>query len=319
MSTVGIQLALAVLLFYILNWIGEHASTYGYVSLSLFVHEGTAPAFNFVLKSLTPSVYIILLSTAAFALGLDEFTRRIWLVAAYYFAFRVIYNVVMGRALLLNWVSIVSQTLVGTFAAFLVYRYIIVPRKPLYPDAEKLAGELWVIIALFLYAILNNVRTSQAGSAARKNRYIRARFTEARARYGPIIDGQFSERYVELIAYAILIYESFNRPKVAQWMERALFPWGSHTLGPMQVSVDHQVSDSESVRIGVQRLKEAFESTKQECQAGRATRYDLIRRSVAKYNRDERYIAGVTELLHILWAQIAPEYRTEFESMYAYT
>ena len=38
--------------------------------------------------------------------------------------------------------------------------------------------------------------------------------------------------------------------------------------------------------------------------------------ALAKYNRDEHYIEGVFEVLHVLWAQVATEYRTDFETIY---
>jgi hypothetical protein len=38
--------------------------------------------------------------------------------------------------------------------------------------------------------------------------------------------------------------------------------------------------------------------------------------AIAKYNRDEHYIGEVFQVLHILWAQVATDYRTEFETMH---
>ena len=124
---------------------------------------------------------------------------------------------------------------------------------------------------------------------------------------------------MELVTYAILIHESFNRPWVAQVIERAVFPWGSHTIGPMQVWSAKRLSDRDSVKLGVQLLISHFEKTKEELTGKRVTQYEFIRLALAKYNRDEYYIGEVFELLHTLWAQVAPEFRTEFEQMYRTT
>lgn len=312
-----LHVALAILLFYGINWLGEHSGDYGYLNLSLFARSDQAPAFNFLFKSLFPTAYLVLVSTGLYAARLDMFIPRIWLVAAYYFGFRGLYNAALGRALLLNWPLMVAQATVGTGAAYFAYGNLIIPRHPLFPETRALGNQLWVILALFIYATFNKIRISGDASTRRKNRYIRASFTTVRKQFGFLIEGQFPERYMELVAYSILIYETFNRPWLAQKVERLIFPWGSKTLGPMQVHTEWRMSDVETVRLGVKMLAGYFAHTGEELRQGRVTRYAVVRGTIAKYNRDERYVADVMELLHVLWAQIAVDYRTEFENMYS--
>src|ERR1700683_51800 len=315
-----VQFALAALLFYLVNWIGKHSSAYGYLQLSLFVHSDQAPAFNFILKTFTPSVFIILLATGCYALKIDKFVSGIVLVAVYYFGFRLLYNLLLGRALLLDWASLLSQTVVGIGAAYFAYIHLIVPRRPLFPDLNTIGNQLWIVVALFLYAAFNSVRsvrTSDDSSARRKKRYITSRFSSLRASYGDLITEHFSKRYMELVAYAILVNETFNRPWLARALEHAVFPWHSRTIGPMQVRTSARLSDRESVHIGVCKLNECFESSEQEMHGKTSTLYEVIRMAVAKYNRDELYVREVLQVLHVLWAQVATEYRTDFERMYA--
>lgn len=312
-----VQFGLAVLLFYTLNWIGKHSSAYGYLQLSLVVQSDQAPAFNFILKTFTPTVFIILISTGCYVLNLENFVSGIWLLAVYYFGFRLLFNVVLGRALLLDWLSLFVQTTIGIGAAFLAYRHLIVPRRPLFPDLNTIGNQLWIVVALFLYAAFNSIRTSDEASARRKNRYIRSRFASLQRLYGGLIKDQFPNPYMELVAYAILVYETFNRPKVVRAIENAVFPWHSRTLGPMQVRTGARLSDRDSVHLGVCELRRCFETTEQELSGKPVSRYEVIRLALAKYNRDKSYINEVLQVLHILWAQVAPEYRTEFENMYS--
>ncbi len=316
MLITSLHVALAVFLFYAINWVGRHASGYGYLSLSLFVRTDEAPAFNFILKTFAPTVFIILVATASYAFHFDKIVSRIWLVAVFYYAFRLLYNLLLGRALLMNWLSFSVQSVAGISAAYIAYRHLVLPRHPLFPELDKIGNQLWVIVALFLYATFNSVRTSGEASARRKNRYLRSRYKVLSGHYGGLIADQFPSRYMELVSYAILIHETFNRPWIAQTVERAVFPWGSHTIGPMQVKSDSRLSDLDSVRKGVGLLKSHFEATRLELQGKRATQYEVIRMALAKYNRDENYIKEVFELLYILWAQVAPEYRSEFERVY---
>jgi hypothetical protein len=311
------QIALAILLFYAVNWIGEHSSTFGYLQLSLLSKRDPAPAFNFLLKTLAPTIYIILVATALYLLKRDRFVHHIWLVCAYYFAFRVFYNVLLSRAPLLDWISVAIQTATGIGAAYLAYIRLILPRHPLFPGVESIGNQLWIIIALFLYAVVNNVQVSTKRSVRRKNKYLRLQFAKYKEMYGGLINGQFPERYMELVTYAVLIYEGFNRPWLAQKVERIVFPWGSRSLGPMQVRTPTRLSDRESVVIGVQRLRDAFELTNQEVGTKPTPRYQILYMTLGKYNRDQTYISETCEVLHVLWAQVATDYRSEFENMYA--
>jgi len=241
--TTTLHIALAVFLFYAVNWIGKHSSGYGYRHLSIFVRSDEAPAFNFILKTLTPAVFVVVVAAASYTFHFDKVVPGIWRVAIFYFAFRLLYNLILSRALLLNWLSLSVQIVAGSSAAYLAYRHLVLPRHTLFPDLDKVGNQLWVVIALFLYAIFNSVRTSGEASARRKNRYLRSRFKTLRAQYEGLIKDQFPSKYMELVAYTILIHETFNRPWIAQAAERAVFPWGSRTIGPMQVYSDTRLSD----------------------------------------------------------------------------
>jgi len=310
------DLALAVLLFYSINWIGKHSSAYGYLQLRLFVRSDQAPAFNFILRAFSPVVFIILVAAICYYLHLDRLVRNIWLVAVYYFGLRLLYNLALGRARLLNWPSVSAQLVVGIAAAYLAYKHLILPRRPLLPDLQSTGNELWLIIALFLYAAFNTVHTGAEASARRKNNYIRSRFQLLSSAYGGLIAGQFPARYMELVGYSILIVETFNRPWIVQRLERAVFPWVSHTLGPMQVRSDTPISDRESVHRGMRLLRMYLEAALKEVSGTKTTQNQVVYSAVAKYNRDSAYIAEVLTVLSILRNQVAPEYRTEFDQFY---
>ena len=89
-------------------------------------------------------------------------------------------------------------------------------------------------------------------------------------------------------------------------------------IGPMQVHTTTRLSDRDSADLGLRLLKGHFETTLREILVQPSSRYDVIRLTLAKYNRDDIYIREVFELLHILWAQVVPEYRMEFEHLYSY-
>lgn len=88
-----IHIFLAVVLFFSFNLLGQYSpSTFGYYQLTTFLETEEAPAFNFVIRVLTPTVYIVLISALLYSLKLDRFTSNIYLVSAYYVMFRALFN-----------------------------------------------------------------------------------------------------------------------------------------------------------------------------------------------------------------------------------
>ena len=60
---------LAIILFFVVNWIGARAVSVGYMQLDIVIQEDTAPAFNFLFKVLAPVVFIVLSAVGFEAVG----------------------------------------------------------------------------------------------------------------------------------------------------------------------------------------------------------------------------------------------------------
>lgn len=98
-----IHFFLGIGLFFLINWIGKHSYSIGYLEISMFIKTEEAPALNFLIRVLTPVVYIILVSTIFYYFGLDKYVWNIFLVNIYYIVFRLLFNLLTNRGLLLNW------------------------------------------------------------------------------------------------------------------------------------------------------------------------------------------------------------------------
>ena len=57
-----LHIALSVLLFFIVNWLGARSSVLGYMQMSIGMKEDTSPMFNYLFKVLAPVVYIVLIA-----------------------------------------------------------------------------------------------------------------------------------------------------------------------------------------------------------------------------------------------------------------
>ena len=56
------HVALAIFLFYLVNWIGNKAAPLGYMQLSIGMKDDTAPMFNYLFKVLAPVVFVIIIA-----------------------------------------------------------------------------------------------------------------------------------------------------------------------------------------------------------------------------------------------------------------
>ncbi len=305
---------LAIALFMGINWIGAHSGPMGYISLGLFVRKDEAPAFNWALRLLSPVVFITVVSAVLYALNLSEIVKNIWHVAIYYVVVRIAFNVLMGRSLLINWWR---ETFIGaTVITFnwMAYDKLISQKKTLLPDFSTATNELWVFVAVFVYAVINQVEFSNSGSSRRKNRYIDSQYQMLRKRYQTILDANVKDDFARSIALSILIYENFNRPTLVRRLERLVFPRFSRTLGPMQVSTSELITDTESVTRGCKIVADSVAKRQKRHARGvplsweeKAKAQDVVRAVAADYNRDSHYVDGVSELHEVIVVKYFPQ------------
>jgi hypothetical protein len=300
MDILLIQILLGIGLFFLINWIGKHSYSIGYMEISIFVKTEEAPALNFLIRVLTPVVYIIIVSTILYYFGLDKYVWNIFLVNIYYIIFRLLFNLLTNRGLLLNWYR---QFLYwGAIAAISYFTYdkIIRVKTNILPDFTTVANELWIIILIFIFQVTNNIRLSQDGTVKRKNNYLKSRHTYFKNMYGKKIKEITQNEVLEAITYAILIYEDFNRPKLARIIENLKFRLTKkpHTLGVMQVSSTKLLTDFESVILGTTKIVDAYKSYLQKPNEENYDYYEWSAMSqiISDYNTGTSYSYEVTEL-----------------------
>jgi hypothetical protein len=230
------------------------------MEISIFVKTEEAPALNFLIRVLTPIVYIIIVSTSLYYFGLDKFVWNIYLVNIYYIIFRLIFNLATNRGLLLNWYRQFLYWTAIVVISYFTYEKLIKVKANILPDFTTVANELWIIILIFIFQVANNLRFSQEATQKRKDKYLKSRYHYFKRFYGQLIKDLTNNEILESIVYAIIIYEDFNRPKIARQVENLKFKLTKkpHTLGVMQVRSDKLISDLESVKIGTEKIVNAY-------------------------------------------------------------
>lgn len=251
-----VQFVLGVALFFIVNWIGRHSYSIGYMQISMFLQVEESPAFNFVFRILSPVVFIFIASAILYTLGLDRYVKNIYFVSIYYLGFRVLFNLLTNRGILMNWPRQILQWVAIISICYFSYSKIIVNKTNIFPDFDSLSNELWIIILLFLFQVLNSIRISSDNTKKRKKAYIVSRYKSFYKEYQKLIEEQIANKKLQALVYAIMIYEDFNRPKAARLIENAKFlaTKKEHSLGIMQVKTTELIGDKESVQLGVAKI-----------------------------------------------------------------
>ncbi len=219
-----IHFVLAVILFYLVNWIGAKSKplNFGYVQMSVGIQDDTAPMFNYLFKVLAPVVYLILLAALFQATGLEELNNKVYWIVIDYWVFRLLYITVKGQIRLTNWPLQLFYWISSIGLAIWVYS-ILDSIGTILPDPKNLLEELWILIIIFIYSIFNKLEYSRAGAQRRIKNYTGNKYQEFKSKFGSIVDSSFELNEFRVLVYSVMIYEDFNRPRLARWIERIVF------------------------------------------------------------------------------------------------
>ncbi len=264
--------------------------------MSVFVKTDEAPAFNFLYRVFAPVVFITLASAALYSLKQDWVVFNIYLVVVYHAFFRLAFNVLTGRAKLLNWGMQIAYILASVFSSYYVYSNLILDKAFFFPEPKDIGNALWLGVIGFVYHTFNSVRITDVKTKRRKENYLIGVYNHYSKIYGSTIESIVKDKEQEALVYAVLIYENFNRPKAYRLIENILFFFGlAKTLGIMQVTTDRYINDLESVILGAEKIVSDYElaQTTHESQYGN---WGVRRIALKAYNPDDDYIFEVQQI-----------------------
>lgn len=266
--------------FFLINWLGSLSISSGYHQISFVQTVEDAPLFNIAFGVLAPTVFLVLTAAVWYAIGADGIVARYWLVTVFYVGVRWSYNIVMGRAALLRWPNQGISAGLAIMVSYLVSSRLLSDRAAVLPSARALTDELWIVVIGFLYITASRVSWPALGPTVDQQRasYLHRRFRKLQRTFGPVVSSTAANPVAEVTSYAVMIYESFNRPAVYQWIENVLlFPTGlASTLGPMQVSTPVRLPPADLVREGVRRVNVALDAALEELKVERPGEFATV-------------------------------------------
>ncbi|MBU2927283.1 hypothetical protein [Winogradskyella psychrotolerans] len=305
-----LQFFLGVLLFFIINWIGRHSYSVGYMEISMFLKVEEAPAFNFLFRIISPIIYLFIVSAILYKIGLDDFVTNAYFISIYYILFRLAFNLITNRGLLMNWYRQVLYWISIITISYFSYTEIIYKKENILPDFETVSNELWIIILIFIFHTLNQIRISSDKTIQRKENYLRSRISHFKEKYSDLVNEKITNDKLKSIAYAIMVYEDFNRPKVARFVENARFKLTGkkHSLGLMQVQTSDFINDRKSVELGLTKISKAYKKVLKKRGLDKEETIDILlsdawhnewsmeQRIIADYNKDNSYVHEIRTL-----------------------
>lgn len=324
-EAVVVQMLLAALLFVVSNWLGSYSVASDYQLLSLLDKVDEAPAFNVVFRILTPVVFYVLTAALLHAIGLHAWTHNYYMLLVYYFGGRLLYNVVIGHGRLLSWPRHLAIATTSCAIAYALYRGLVANPEALLPQTAELANELWILIILYLYTVLNRMPWGQSGASRRRLAFITSRFRALEERFGRIVREHTRTAAEEALVYAVLIYESFNRPAIFRALERHVgYRLGfARSFGILQVQANRPLSDVESVELGAAKLAEALRtalatsSTEGPTVPDSGSWYDLlsaVRTAAHQYNVRSDYPGEIEDVFDTIVRSFYPHIAQKFSA-----
>lgn len=306
MTIAIIDFFLGAVLFFLINWIGSHSYPIGYTKLSLYPQTDKYLGFNFILKVVGPIIYLIVIASVFYRLGLDYLIIDIYLISVYYVIIRIVMIIITDKTKFVSWFRYIFFQSLVIVGSYLVYENLIVKKANITPDFSSIANELWIIIAVFLYHIINSIEFSNANSIKKKENYIREKYENFNKIFGHKIKTKLLNHKLEALFFAIMIYEDFNRPKIVRMCEYLSFficmKKKPHTLGIMQYKTWSFINDDKSVSLALDKVRDSHVRLRsyylniKSSNNHSSHEWSLVSDLIRDYNGGDTYCGEVSEI-----------------------
>ena len=200
------HIVVAIAMFFIINWIGAKSVSVGYLQMSIVIKDESYPAFNFLFKAIAPVILMILFVALAQSLDYKELASYCYLMVVYYWLFRILIILILGRWSLTNWKTQLLYWTASIGLSISLYK-IIDKVDAILPSPEALRDQMWILIILFLYSVFNKMVFDREGSQKRKGNYIKKTYSQLKSKYDKVILKKCDNQFFVQIVYAIMIYE----------------------------------------------------------------------------------------------------------------
>lgn len=281
MKLLGLNLLFTIIFFITNSIIGKFQSghkLFQYGRFSFNLDEGDSFVDNFVLKIINPTVYMAILCAVFQYLGCIDIFNSLWMIIPIYWLLRIIYmfvkNILIYTNIKYEFLAFLMSALLGEGAFWLVLKPLMDKQESVFISREELRDAVWYAIIAYSLKIIWDVYKTYLNADNIYPLNLRVRAVEKKLnrfsdKYGQSIENALNEKNfagksrneVISLIYAIMIYEDYNRPfafRIVEYIVKFICFKKEMTLGVMQVKTKKLISSKTSVRLGVEKIINAY-------------------------------------------------------------
>jgi len=288
------QIISAIILVIIINAFGKASRVFGYVNISDILEEEKL-GFNLIFRLLSPAIFVSFLSIILYKLGAIGLVQNIWLIVLWYIIIHFILLLLLNRWSSVNKLFYLFTQTLSVGIAYWFYN-IALSRglEFILPEGANFRTEIWLIIILYLYSLLNNYESNYEKRDLKKIEIIKKRYLSFYNKYKNILKKDFKkDEFLHRFLFSIMIIEDLNRPFMIRFLERIFFPLGFiKSTGIMQVRSKKILSDKKSINLAQVKILNEYNKIKNKV----SNEYELLDLLTSKYNSGQKYITSVGEI-----------------------
>jgi len=275
--TIFIYIISSIVLFYILNYFDK------------------AEKENNIIHAVVPIIYEIVLAGIFTNFNINDVNSNIFLIVVFELIIRLYYvKNILKREDLMNPSFYLQIYTISILGCYFVNRCFISQVISVFPSAEEMKVGIWLLIILFLYFLAKKhihiqYREQVSTFGERKQEYIVVQYTRFKNMYHKEI--RLKEKELNLILYAIMIYENYKRPKLFRKIDTIFYrlTGSERKLGIMQIPSRVELDDVASIKLASRRIDKIFGSLK-------STKKNLVVDILNEYYENENVVKEVNEI-----------------------
>ncbi len=253
---------MSIILFVSVNWLGKHSILHGYANFSEI--ENSYLGFNLFFRVFTPTFFIGIVAILLYLIDAPStYLDGLWIIPTMFALYITIALFVYKRIRLINPILYFLVTALIIIVGFGFQKYAINQGiEKLLPSEADLRTEIWLIVAVYIYGVLNNLKLdNEKKSVFYKD--LRKSLSKKYKKTIPdkiINNAEFADAF-----FSIMIQEELSRPPTIRLIERIVHPLRlSKSTGVMQIKSTKKLTDLESVKIASSKLISAYKNLKSE-------------------------------------------------------
>ena len=282
MKLLALNIGFTIIFFIINSIIGKLQSghkLFEYGRFSFNLDEDVSFVDNFILKIINPTVYMAILCAIFQKLGYLDICNSLWMTIPLYWLFRIIYmfvkNILIYTNLKYEFIAFLMSAVLGEGAFWLLLKPLMEKNESVFISHEEMRDAIWYGIIAYALKIIWDVYKTYLNADNIYPQYMLERAVWKKRnkfamKYGHIIEDTMDAMWPEdvddrdeaiSLIYAIMIYEDYNRPfafRVVEYIVKFICFRKEMTLGIMQVKTRKLISSKTSVKLGVEKIINAY-------------------------------------------------------------